>query len=611
MAGAIVRRSPYKDFLQPALHRRFSTTASILLGVAYLQAILLAGWNSWLWVWFPIGPTGIRALFLGACSIAIIILRIGYYHVGVRTSQSGFQTFYNYALTMATGWTILVYVASAFLFSQVYLWSLPETAQLEWFTYFQPGRPRLNEKAVFFTIHFVLLGLFQAATHLYEDVDRLSLGVARGQTGASSQANKFVDLLPAMLISTINKSFFAIMLSTIVYPLFLRAWVWYGLMTLLRPFITLPKTNMVPSAWPYSFGNIIRCWVASLMLIAVWNIANNAFSAFLVTKPLKNNKPLTSESKDPNGSLLNGLKSKKLSIRCFAMWELSYIAQDFEERRKAIYEDIDRKDGPMWSQVYAICLDLLKDMEMRVDFYGKAPPPVAPPPEPVQPKRRTTQPPKEDEDIFQTLPQKKTFRAEVEKAVTHVTVSPGQGSQLSPLAKKTVASAKIGLLNAQKGVTGTSDPQTLFTTVALKVVSSAVGWPFRHEYRRQLTSVVLGEPYGEPSLYINAITALGLLAVNSLNEDKYGNVQRDVAAIIRTLTTITKKLQDFTNDLPTHWTDVEAKRQCPEVEIILEALRTALTELVTAFGPFARDLRLSLADMRLAREAATPPPPNP
>lgn len=44
------------------------------------------------------------------------------------------------------------------------------------------------------------------------------------------------------------------------------------------------------------------------------------------------------------------------------MWELAFIARDYESRRKAIYEDIDRKDGTMWSQVYAICLDIMKGM---------------------------------------------------------------------------------------------------------------------------------------------------------------------------------------------------------------------------------------------------------
>jgi nucleoporin NDC1 len=115
---------------------------------------------------------------------------------------------------------------------------------------------------------------------------------------------------------------------------------------------------------------------------------------------------------------------------------------------------------------------------------------------------------------------------------------------------------------------------------------------------------VLGAPYGEPSLYVNAACALSGLAVKSLREDKYGNVQRDVAAVIRALTGVVKKLEEVKAGLPNHWTDVEGGRGCPEVEEVLDALRDALKRLMEAFGLYARDLRLSLTDVRLAREAA-------
>jgi nucleoporin NDC1 len=46
MAAATVRRSPYKDFLQPALQRRFATASLFVLAIAYLQALLLANWSS-------------------------------------------------------------------------------------------------------------------------------------------------------------------------------------------------------------------------------------------------------------------------------------------------------------------------------------------------------------------------------------------------------------------------------------------------------------------------------------------------------------------------------------------------------------------------------------
>lgn len=289
------------------------------------------------------------------------------------------------------------------------------------------------------------------------------------------------------------------------------------------------------------------------------------------------------------------------------MWELALIARDVPERRKAIYEDIDRKDGPMWSQVYQICLDVLKSMETNIDTYLAPPAPAAPAATESDAKEttkvRTTAPPK-DEAIFQPVPQSTGFRTQVEKAVNQAAFAPGQGSQLSPVAKKAVDTAKQQLVKMQRETTGSDDTQGLLKSLALKVLRSAAGWPFRQHYRRRLAHAVLGAPYGEPSLYVNATCAVGQLAVHSLREDKYGNVQRDVAALVRALTALAKRLDAFAAELPTHWTDVEGSRACPEVDAVRDALRDALARLIEAFGPYARDLRLSLTDMRLAREAA-------
>ncbi len=83
----------------------------------------------------------------------------------------------------------------------------------------------------------------------------------------------------------------------------------------------------------------------------MWMLGNSAFSIFLVKEPLKNGKPLTSEAKDQNGSLLNGLKSKKPVIKALPCGSLHSSPEIIEDRRQLIYQDIDRRDGPVWSQV--------------------------------------------------------------------------------------------------------------------------------------------------------------------------------------------------------------------------------------------------------------------
>lgn len=286
------------------------------------------------------------------------------------------------------------------------------------------------------------------------------------------------------------------------------------------------------------------------------------------------------------------------------MWELALIARDFPDRRKTIYEDIDRPDGPIWNQIATRCLDVLKSIETRIDNYGKPTNPSPAPAPAVEPKGRTTAPPRGD-PIFQSTSPKTMFMSEVGNIVNHATIDTNQPSQLSPLAKATAAATKQKLLDWQSQATGTSsDPSSLLHQLTARVLGSPLGRPLQHTYRRRLARAVLGaDPHGEPSLYANAAGALCLLAVHSLSEDRYGNVQRDVAAVVRTLTAVTRKLDAFCEALPRHWTDVEGERACPEVEAVREVLRDALGQVVEAFGPYARDLRLSLADMRMAREA--------
>ncbi|KAK1749988.1 nucleoporin protein Ndc1-Nup [Echria macrotheca] len=619
MAAAPVRRRLYKDVLQPALHRRFSTTLGLLTVVAYAIAVFHARWSgyhtAWAWTfwsWFPLGPAGGRTLLLLPVCFAIITLRIAQYHVGLRTSDSAFGTFLQHALKIQTAEALFTYGFCGFWFGQVYLWLLPDDAGFELVTYFMSDRARLNEKTLFFISHMVILGIYQGLLHLFRDTDRLALGVVVGKKddaaenakGAEGPWTKLMQNIPLMAVPAINQSLIGLLLSIVVYPAFVRGPLWRTMLFFLRPMYNLPRTNMLPSSLPYvSLRTLTRCFWAGMLLMAIIVTGNLAFSLFLAKEPLKNGKPLSSDSKDPNGCLLNGLKSKKDSIRCFAMWELAFIARDFPDQRKAIYEDIDRKDGPMWCQVYAICVEVLKSIETRIDNYGKTPVKAAETEEKVEPKKRTAPPPKDGQDIFQPTPKKSRFITEVETVVKQAATAPGQGPQFSPVAKKVLASGKDQLLKYQKEVTGT-DPQDWFKEIMLKVLTSAAGWPFRQEYRRRLTKAVLGTPYAEPSLYINAASALTMLAEQSMKEDKYGNVQRDVAAIIRLLTSVTRKVVKFREDLAPHWTDVYVSREAPEVDEVLQVLRDCLGRLITEFGPYARDLRLSLADVRLAKEAA-------
>lgn len=241
--------------------------------------------------------------------------------MGARTSNSPFQSFTHNVFQLQTLEAIVTYVFSGWLFSQIWLWSCGPDSGLGWITYFSGDRARLNEKPLFFTCYFIILGLQEAVLHLFFDNDRLSLGVVKPggaqQTGDSvNQLKEFGAQIPKLVAGSVSRPIGAFVLSITIYPIFMRGLVWRTTLFFLRPFYNLPKTNMLPSIWhSFTYWVLVKCIIAGFLLSVVWQVGNAAFSIFLVKEPLKHGKPLTSESKDPNGSLLNGLKSKKLPIK--------------------------------------------------------------------------------------------------------------------------------------------------------------------------------------------------------------------------------------------------------------------------------------------------------
>lgn len=102
---ASLRTPPYRQFLTPALHRRFTSAAFITLVVCYAEAVLIADKSSSksepqvqknsktdivavFWFWFPIGPAGIRTLLLFISSLPIFVLRAGQMHLGMAQRMS-------------------------------------------------------------------------------------------------------------------------------------------------------------------------------------------------------------------------------------------------------------------------------------------------------------------------------------------------------------------------------------------------------------------------------------------------------------------------------------------------------------------------------------------
>lgn len=274
------------------------------------------------WTWFPIGPAGIRTLFLFICGLSIIVLRISQYHIGVRASNSTFHAFTKYFFSIQTVETWIFYSFSSTLFAFIYIWTVPETANLGLIAYHSGDRARLNERALFFFSYMAVSAAVQSLFHFYHDEDKIIIDVSRRGNGdakssgdSSATLKNVVSEIPAILAQAVQRALTDILITLVVYFLFLRSWTWGWALVFLRPFYNLPKTNMLPPGQPADMYVVLRCFMAGFLLYSIWKTANHAFSTFMVKEPLKNGRPLTSESKDPNGSLLSGLKSKKSQIR--------------------------------------------------------------------------------------------------------------------------------------------------------------------------------------------------------------------------------------------------------------------------------------------------------
>ena len=285
------------------------------------------------WSWFPFGRAGIRTGLLFIPAFSIFILRVAQLHVGLRTSCSPWQTFKGYSPKFQVIQTIGWYFFSAWLYSEIYIWSIPKDADLNRVKLIpKTERPTLNERPIYFTSFLLFLAFVQAGVHLFYDYDRIDMPVAKTKPIASSDDRAHLVIPPAALLKarlpflvlTSLKRAVALavvspfLYSTIeipVYPYSVRRFAWGFTRSWAKIFWSLPKSSALPNIRPFHWSLLLRTVSAGFLLIMLWEVGNAAFSAYVAQEPLKNERPITYESRDPNGSLLTGLKGKKIQTR--------------------------------------------------------------------------------------------------------------------------------------------------------------------------------------------------------------------------------------------------------------------------------------------------------
>lgn len=163
---------------------------------------------------------------------------------------------------------------------------------------------------------FFMLAAWQSAIHLYYDYDKVTLPTAQPKESCSEpSSNKqspilvLRDLVPSLGRSVAVRAACMSVFGPFVYTGFVRRKVWSWSLYFAALFWDIPSSQL--SYTPPYLSVIIRSYTASVLLITLWEISNVVFGAYVAQEPLKRGQPLTSESKDPNGSLLIGLNSRR------------------------------------------------------------------------------------------------------------------------------------------------------------------------------------------------------------------------------------------------------------------------------------------------------------
>ncbi|OAL47055.1 hypothetical protein IQ07DRAFT_589936 [Pyrenochaeta sp. DS3sAY3a] len=619
--GTQVRQ--YSDYLTPALHRRFNKAARYTLLLCYAIACWMGEWDNLLWIWFPLGATGIRTLLLFLPALIIYVLRVAQWHVGRRQTQTPAETFQKYFFRKSTIFTLLFYSFSSWLYSEVYIWSRPGKDKLALTEYGRAhDRLKLSERPLYLRYLFLLLAVAQSVKHLWNDYDRIDVPAMvprKDRDDASSPASArrapkprhiLVSRLLTMATSSVKLASIVSVVGFALYYAILRDIIWDQYYSFSRYFVSLAKTSKPTGLAP--FGPLFAKFLCEgSLLVLLWEFVNKAFDLYIAQEPLKNDVPITNDSPDPNGTLLKGLRSKKDATKSIAFWELALITDIFPDRRRTIYSEENRKKGDTYQQVTDICLAEIKLLIERISIglnpaYNVKATPEVQSSASLNLVPQISQPLKDDKLITASAQQPSTRWQQFEAAATGIAKahsSPGNAQQA--YGREAI---NRGVKKAQEGA---QQAESVASAYYNSLLSVPVGAPFRQSLQRTASLVVLGAPYSRISIICNAVTALTNLAVLSITNDALGRFNNGIPNILRVFTAAIAKIDEYMAKVEIHWSDrttlqlpEDERRKVPEVEQVRECLREGLEKIIGSFNEYLSGMGLSGLEILDAKKAA-------
>lgn len=187
-------------------------------------------------------------------------------------------------------------------------------------------RKRLNERALYLRSHCLMLAIVQTIIHLSYDNDSIRISTSVPSFSKHSYQRFQIELppiqrvrleLPSMLRQIATLSLFMAFSGPIFYAMFLRRRAWTVSMALASTFMDVPRSGKLSYIPPYHITLVLRSLISGSLLLLLWRGSNVLFSVYVGQEPLKGGEPITNETKDPNGSLISGLKAKKQLPKVF------------------------------------------------------------------------------------------------------------------------------------------------------------------------------------------------------------------------------------------------------------------------------------------------------
>lgn len=186
----------------------------------------------------------------------------------------------------------------------------------------------MNERSVYARSLFLLFAVVQSIVHLYQDSDRVKLPCPKldlksKESRVVPPRTQILKSAQYLALSSLFQTMTTVVVGTILYFAVFRdsAWSWgyYFAMT-----VASISVAQGPGRFPNLLETALRLIFYQFGLVIVWKFINVTFDAFVSQEPLKLDKPLTDDSKDPNGSLLIGLKARKEIPRVRKIYRTRY-----------------------------------------------------------------------------------------------------------------------------------------------------------------------------------------------------------------------------------------------------------------------------------------------